>query len=252
MAHGKGDICGCFPTGLPYPGIAEFLLTAPPAQLGLAEELAVDGPWEKVPLAVIDTETTGKDAARGDRIVEVAVVHCCDGAVTERHGFLINPGIPIPAEASAVHGIRDEDVKDKPRFEALAPTLLKLLAGRVPVAYNAGFDRGFLRAEFRRAGVAPSKGTDTPPALRLGLDWIDPLLWARGLQVNVKGFKLGEVAARVGIDLSNAHRATDDAEAAAKVLYALLQSEAGLTYRKLIARQRGLAAGAAGRGNWRR
>jgi hypothetical protein len=115
MAHGKGDICGCFPTGLPYPGIAEFLLTAPPAQLGLAEELAVDGPWEKVPLAVIDTETTGKDAARGDRIVEVAVVHCCDGAVTERHGFLINPGVPIPAEASAVHGIRDEDVKDKPR-----------------------------------------------------------------------------------------------------------------------------------------
>jgi len=252
MAHGKGDHCGCFPTGLPYAGIAEFLLQAPPALLGLAEEMAVDGPWQSVPLALIDTETTGKDAVRGDRIVEVAVVHFRDGEVVERHGFLINPGIPIPAEATAVHGIRDEDVKDKPRFEALAPKLTELLAGKVPVAYNAGFDRGFLRAEFRRAGVVPTKTLASPPALRLGCDWIDPLLWARGLQVTAKGFKLGEVAARVGIDLTNAHRATDDAEAAGKVLYALLQNEQGLTYRKLIARQRGLAAGAAGRGNWRR
>ncbi|MBL8604617.1 MAG: 3'-5' exonuclease [Myxococcales bacterium] len=251
MAH-KGGTCGCFPSGLPYPGIAEFLLKAPPGQMGLAEELDVDALWRDTPLAVIDTETTGKDAARGDRIVEIAIVHFDRGEVTGRHGWLINPGIPIPAEAAAVHGIKDEDVKDAPRFESLAPKLLELLKGRVPVAYNAGFDRGFVRAEFRRAGVLATKTLASPPALRVPCDWIDPLLWARALQNTAKGFKLGEVAARAGVELTNAHRATDDAEAAGRVLYALLANEGELSYRGLISRQRGYAAGAAGRGNWRR
>ena len=251
MAHAKHDICGCFPTGLPYPGIAEFLLRAPPAQLGLAEDLDVDAPWHTQPLALIDTETTGKDPARGDRIVEIAIVHFQHGEVTGRHGFLVNPGMPIPAEAAAVHGITDEQVKGEPRFEQLAPRLVELLRGRVPVAYNAGFDRGFVHAEMRRAKIAPVKSTSVPPALRPGLDWIDPLIWARALQTTAKGFKLGEVAARAGVDLTNAHRATDDAEAAGRVLYALLANERELTYRGLISRQRGYANGA-GRPNWKR
>jgi DNA polymerase-3 subunit epsilon len=251
MAHAKHDICGCFPTGLPYPGIAEFLLRAPPAQLGLAEDLDVDARWHTLPLAVIDTETTGKDSARGDRIVEIAVVHFANGEVTGRHGYLVNPGVAIPAEASAVHGITDERVKSEPRFEAIAQRVLEHLRGRIPVAYNAGFDRGFVHAEMRRAGVSPAKSAAVPPALRPGLDWIDPLVWARALQTNAKGFKLGEVAARAGIDLTNAHRATDDAEAAGRVLYTLLQSERELTYRQLVSRQRGYAVGA-GRPNWKR
>lgn len=251
MAHAKHDICGCFPTGLPYPGIAEFLLRAPPAQLGLAEDLDVDAPWRTLPLAVIDTETTGKDSARGDRVVEIAVVHFENGEVTGRHGYLVNPGVPIPKEASAVHGISDERVKNEPRFEQIAAKLVEHLQGRIPVAYNAGFDRGFVHAEMRRAGVQPKKGTEVPPALRPGLDWVDPLVWARALQTNAKGFKLGEVAARVGIDLTNAHRATDDAEAAGRVLYAILSADPELTYRGLISKQRGHAVGA-GRPNWKR
>ncbi len=251
MAHAKHDTCGCFPTGLPYPGIAEFLLRAPPAQLGLAEDLEVDLPWRDLPLAVIDTETTGKDPARGDRIVEIAVVHMQNGEVTGRHGYLVNPNMPIPKEAAAVHGITDDRVKGEPRFEALAAKVVEHLRGRIPVAYNAGFDRGFVHAEMRRAGISPAKTTKVPPALRPGLDWVDPLVWARALQSTAKGFKLGEVAARAGIDLTNAHRATDDAEAAGRVLYSLLQNEVGLTYRGLISRQRGLAVGA-GRPAWKR
>lgn len=251
MGHARHDICGCFPTGLPYPGITEFLLRAPPAQLGLADDLDVDRPWHELPLAVIDTETTGKDPARGDRIVEIAVVHFDRGEVTGRHAMLVNPGIPIPPEAAAVHGIDDNRVKHEPRFEALAPRVLDLLHGRIPVAYNAGFDRSFLYAEMRRAGIAPTRTRASPPALRVGVDWVDPLLWARALQMGSKGFKLGEVAARLGVDLTNAHRATDDAEAAGKVLLALLQGEHSLTYRGLVSRQRGYASGAAGR-TWRR
>jgi DNA polymerase-3 subunit epsilon len=250
MARHEG--CGCFPTGLPYPGITEFLLRAPPAQLGLAEDLEVDAPWHTLPLALIDTETTGKDPSRGDRIVEIAIVTFQNGEVIERFGELVNPGIPIPAEAAAVHGITDDKVKGAPRFEKLAAKVVELLKGRIPVAYNAGFDRSFIYAEMRRAGIAPTRTRESPPALRVGTDWIDPLVWARALQAGSKGFKLGEVAARVGVDLTNAHRATDDAEATGKVLYALLANDRELTYRGLISRQRGYVSGQHGRGGWRR
>jgi DNA polymerase III alpha subunit (gram-positive type) len=64
--------------------------------------------------------------------------------------------------------------------------------------------------------------------------------------------ELVEVAARVGVDLTNAHRATDDAEATGKVLYALLANDRELTYRGLISRQRGYVSGQASRGHWRR
>ena len=251
MAHARHEICGCFPTGLPYPGIQEFLLRAPPAQLGLAEDVDVDAPWNTLPLAVIDTETTGKDASKGDRIVEIAVVHFDNGAVTALHSMLFNPEMPIPAEAAAVHGISDETVKNEPKFKERAAKIVELLRGRIPVAYNAGFDRQFVHAEMRRAGLPPTKTRESPPALRIGTDWIDPLVWARSLQSTAKGFKLGEVAARMGVELTGAHRATNDAEAAGKVLYALLANETGLTYRGLIGRQRGYISGGAGR-TWRR
>ncbi len=252
MAHGRHDTCGCFPTGLPYPGIAEQMRSAAPEKVGLAEDLPVDAAWRSVPIAVIDTETTGKDPGRGDRVVEVGVVRFVDGAVVDRFGTLINPGVPIPAEASAVHGIKDADVKGAPSFEAVAPRLKELLSGAVPAAYNAGFDRSFIRAEMRRAGHGAGKGAGFPPALRVTCDWIDPLVWARALQSGSKGFKLGEVAARLGVSLSNAHRATDDAEAAGHVLLALLKDEPALTYRGLIARQRGYTAANPSRGPWRR
>ncbi|MBI5516321.1 MAG: 3'-5' exonuclease [Deltaproteobacteria bacterium] len=250
MAHARA-INACFPTGLPYPGIAEHLLRAPPALLGLAEEIDVDAPWRSLPLAVIDTETTGRDASRGDRVVELAVVHFRDGAVEARHALLVNPGVPIPAEASAVHGITDDKVRGEPPFEAVLPRVLTMLEGRIPVAYNAGFDRAFLFAEMRRAGRPVTRSAEGPPALRRSTDWLDPLVWARALSPAARGFKLGEVAARLGVELAQAHRATDDAEAAGNVFYALLAGEPTLTYRALVSRQRGYIAGGLGR-TWRR
>ncbi len=252
MAHPRQDLCGCFPTGVPYAGIAELLLRAPVAQLGMAEDLPVDVPWIQVPLAVIDTETTGKDPARGDRIVEIAVVYFDHGKVTERHAMLVNPGMPIPREASAVHGIDDDKVRDQPTFADIAPRLVKILHGRVPVAYNAGFDRGFIYAELRRAGINPGRSHELPPALRTTTDWIDPLVWARALQSTARGFKLVEVSARLNISIAHAHRATDDAEATGEVLVALLAPEHGLTYRTLVSRQRAYVQDQASRAPWRR
>lgn len=239
---GHAHACGCFPTGQVYPGIAALKGAGPPPVIGLAVDLPSGEPLRDVPLALIDTETTGKDPQRGDRLIEIGVVHYDKGVITNRFSMLIDPTIPIPGEASAVHGIFDKNVKGKPRFEAVAKEIAKWLEGRVPVAYNASFDRTFIYAEMRRAGVAPSTAMSVPPALRTNVEWIDPLVWARIAQPEAKGFKLGMVAERLGVSLVNAHRATDDAEAAGSVLLEILKMKGNPTYRDALRQQKDAVA----------
>ena len=74
------------------------------------------------------------------------------------------------------------------------------------------------------------------------MEWIDPLVWAREIQQGEKSRALGEVAARLGVKLENAHRASDDAEAAALVLYSLAQSgKIPAAYGAFVQEQRRLA-----------
>lgn len=107
---------------------------------------------------VLDTETTGLDEAS---VVEVAVVGPDGTAVFEA---LVNPGKPIPAEASAIHGICDEDIKEAPTFEQIMPHLQEAIRGRVVVVYNLGFDKGVLRGEvetlFAQDDPAPAQPDD--------------------------------------------------------------------------------------------
>ena len=77
------------------------------------------------PLAVIDLETTGIDP-KCDRIVEVSVLKLTPGGQTDHRTRRVNPGVPIPPEATAVHGISD-DVADCPSFRAIAPKLARYL-----------------------------------------------------------------------------------------------------------------------------
>jgi DNA polymerase-3 subunit epsilon len=205
------DPCGCFPTGRHYPGIAHLLKVR---AVGVAAEFDAGGAWVDYPIAFLDTETTGRDP-NSDRLIEVGIVRGQGDEVT-RHNWLIHPGRPIPKEASAIHGITDADVEGKPSFAEVAHEILACLAGAIPAAYNAAFDRGFLLAELERAGVRP---TEPPPAMRREVDWIDPLTFARELYKHEESRALGDMAARLGIDLVRAHRATDDAEAALRILY---------------------------------
>jgi DNA polymerase-3 subunit epsilon len=205
------ELGSCFPTGRHYPGIAHLLKVV---AVGLANEHAGEVPFSELPLVAIDTELTGRDAAV-DRIVEIACVVWRSGEIVARHSWLVNPGRPIPKEAFDVHGIGDDDVRDKPPFAAIAEEVLEALAGCVPVAYNADFDRAVLAAELARANHL---GSSLPPAARKGVAWIDPLVWARELQKLEKSRALGEVCARLGIELSRAHRAAEDAEATLRVL----------------------------------
>jgi len=231
------EACGCFPTGRHYPGIAHLLRAV---TRGLVEELAADSVWAELPIALIDVETTGTDASV-DRVVEVGIVVARGGEIVERRNWLVNPGRPIPKEASEVHKITDEDVKDAPPFEAVAEEIAAMLAGCVPAAYNAAFDRAFLGSEVTRSS-ATGAASAPPPALRRNVDWVDPLVWARELQQGERSRALGEVAARLGISLENAHRASDDAEAALRVMLALARDvRVPRTYAALVQEQRRLA-----------
>jgi DNA polymerase-3 subunit epsilon len=109
----------------------------------------------------------------------------------------------------------------------------------VPVAYNAEFDRAFLTAELMRAGAVRE---GAPPACRKGIEWIDPLIWARELHKLEKGKSLGDVCARLGIEITRAHRATDDAEATLRVLSAFATDpRVPKTYAGFVQEQRRLS-----------
>ncbi|HEY3233213.1 MAG TPA: 3'-5' exonuclease, partial [Polyangiaceae bacterium] len=152
---------------------------------------------------------------------------------------LVNPGRSVDKEAFEVHGIGDDELADKPGFGSIADQVLIALSGSVPVAYNAEFDREFLFAELRRANKSIGH---LPPAARKAVEWIDPLVWARELHRIEKSKALGDVCARLGIDLGQAHRAIHDAEATLQVFSAFLtDTRVPKTYAALIQEQRRLA-----------
>lgn len=104
-------------------------------------------------LAFIDLETTGIDVTN-DRIVEIAVVKIYPDGKEEVRCRRVNPTIPIPKEATAVHGITDEDVKDEPTFKEIAKSLAQMLEGCDFAGFNSNkFDFPLLAEEFLRAGI---------------------------------------------------------------------------------------------------
>jgi DNA polymerase III subunit epsilon len=228
----SADAGGCFPTGRHYPGIAQWVRAASRGTLrGYAAETLVTD----LPLISIDVEATGLDPQQ-DRLVEVACVVFAGGQV-ERHAWLINPGRPIPAESQAVHQISDEMVKDASPFTALVEVIAAQLARGVPLAYNAEFDRAFLAAEFARA----RPGAAALDVFAPGVQWLDPLVWARHLQPDEKSRALTAVAERLGIEIGQAHRAADDAEAAGHVFRAFLdRGDLPKTYGAFVQEQRRL------------
>lgn len=102
------------------------------------------------PLIGLDLETTGVNP-QTSRIVELALEIMVPGKDTKEYRTLVNPGIPIPKEASDIHHITDDMVQDAPPFEALADRLLKGFSGSDFAGYNVRFDLRIMAAEFRRA-----------------------------------------------------------------------------------------------------
>lgn len=105
------------------------------------------------PMAILDLETTGLRPEQ-DRIVEIAILRIAPDGTETKYVKRINPLIPIPAEASALHGIRNEDVQNAPVFKAVAQEIADFLSGCDLAGFNlAGFDLRMLQKEFDRAGI---------------------------------------------------------------------------------------------------
>lgn len=100
---------------------------------------------------LFDTETTGLDPARGDRVIEVAALELFNDLPTGRHFHrLIDPQRDVPAEATRIHGFTNADLVGKPVFADIAQELVAFLGDGMLIAHNAPFDFGFLNAEFAR------------------------------------------------------------------------------------------------------
>lgn len=104
------------------------------------------------PLVILDLETTGANAVY-DRITEVGLIEIERGRSVAEWSTLVNPGTRIPPAIQSLTGITDDMVALAPSFAEIAPRLLARLEGKLLVAHNARFDYGFLRNEFRRAGL---------------------------------------------------------------------------------------------------
>jgi len=107
----------------------------------------------KNPLVILDLETTGINLAQ-DRIVEITILKVYPGGKEEVKTFRINPTIPIPPQSTAIHGIKDEDVKDAPVFKEIAKTIANEIEGCDFAGFNSNkFDIPLLAEEFLRADV---------------------------------------------------------------------------------------------------
>jgi DNA polymerase III subunit epsilon len=105
---------------------------------------------------VIDTETTGLDAAGGDRLIEIACVEIINRIPTGRefHRY-VNPEREVHPEAALVHGLSTDFLRDKPLFKDVAAEFLSFLGEAALVAHNASFDLGFINAELARLARPP-------------------------------------------------------------------------------------------------
>jgi DNA polymerase III subunit epsilon len=107
----------------------------------------------KKPIVFFDLETTGTDPVK-DRIIELAFIKIMPDGTRDRMVKRINPGIPIPADSTAIHGITDEDVKNAPLFKQIAHTLYEWIRNCDMGGYSSSkFDLPVLAEEFLRAGI---------------------------------------------------------------------------------------------------
>jgi DNA polymerase III subunit epsilon len=163
---------------------------------------------------VLDTETTGLDPLRGDRLVEIGCVEIYNRMPTgQTFHVYFNPERDMPAEAFAVHGLSSEFLADKPFFADKVDEFLTFIADAPLVIHNASFDIGFINAELDRVKLSPISRD------RL----VDTLLLARRKHPGVSN-RLDDLCSRYAIDNSRRtkHGALLDAELLAEVYVDLI------------------------------
>lgn len=191
---------------------------------------------------VLDTETTGLEAAQGHRIIEIGCIEIVNRRITERsyHQY-INPEREVDAGAADVHGMTLDNLRDKPVFADIASEFIDFVRGAELVIHNAAFDVGFLDAEFGLLGSAWGRTTDYCTVF-------DTLKLARDMHPGQRN-SLDALCKRYEIENSHRelHGALLDAELLAEVYLAMTGGQATLALDADSAR-----SGASGRTRRRR
>lgn len=158
------------------------------------------------PLVVFDLETTGINVEK-DRIVQIALIRVTPDRQRETYETLVNPELPIPPEATAVHGIKDSDVQDQPTFAQIRNDVEAFLADADLAGFNSvNFDLPLLQAELKRSGSEMDfRGIRHLDAMR-----IFHMMERRDLTAAYKLY--------CGKDLTGAHNALADTEATLEIL----------------------------------
>ncbi len=154
---------------------------------------------------VLDTETTGLDPLKGDRIVEIGAVELDNLNRTGRvfHQYL-NPEMQMSEDALKVHGLTDAFLMDKPLFADIAGGFIEFIGDSRLIIHNADFDMGFINEELKRIGEQP-----------VGMDRVlDTLAYARRELISLTRFSLDALCNHYRIDRSErvTHGALLDAE----------------------------------------
>ncbi|MDI9347175.1 MAG: exonuclease domain-containing protein [Methylacidiphilales bacterium] len=171
-------------------------------------------------LISLDLETTGLSVTQ-DRIIEIGLLEILDSSISGDFKLIrVNPGIPIPPDSSAIHGIYDNDIKDKPLLSEILTTVIEYIDSSPIIMHNAEYDRNLFINELER--IHPDYAQNFKK-----LEYIDTLQLCRRKFPNQKN-DLSSVCARLGIpthsrDKTGLHNAYDDARLAAQV-YIFLQT----------------------------
>ncbi|MBG0739498.1 3'-5' exonuclease [Paeniglutamicibacter antarcticus] len=193
--------------------------------------------WHTRPRAAFDVETTGRDPREARLVTASIVVVDGGGTVTAEHDWLADPGVEIPAEVTAIHGVTTERARQLglPAERAAAEVsqvLAGLFASGIPVlAFNACYDFTVLARESFRYGVPPLSA----------LPVIDPYICNKQVHKYRKGRRtLGALCQEYGVSLEDAHTSAADALATIRLADALavrfpeLQLEAGALHASQI------------------
>ena len=169
-------------------------------------------PLGSLTAVVLDTETTGLDPVKS-RIIELGAVRIDAGRIChdDACSVLVNPGVPIPAASSKIHGISDDDVKNAEGFPAGMAKFIEWAGPCLIIGYSIGFDISMLKAEHERHDInwTQPRAIDVQELVDL-------------LGIDLPDFSLDTVAASLGVEVVGRHRTVSDAVLTAAVFLELV------------------------------